>query len=219
MPTWINHFRIADKLLNKICTLDKEYFVIGIIAPDCGMPEGKHGVYKPYTGITHFTKDLEYSKKTDCDFEYVYQNYIKNENDIKKKSFYIAYFIHLLTDCIFAQNVFVPIENSLGDFRMNQALRNQIRSERKNTDFLYLKNNISPSYEMFKRCTEWNEDYPEWYKHNEIAIQMKNIVNYYENAEYKKTDFKYITPKLMDKFVDYTYEIVIKELAARSISL
>lgn len=63
MPTWINHFRIADKLLDKIKLLDKEYFVIGTIAPDCGIPDKYHGVYKPYTGITHFTSELEYSKK------------------------------------------------------------------------------------------------------------------------------------------------------------
>ncbi len=219
MPTWINHFRVADKLLDKIKTLDKEYFVIGTIAPDCGIPDDEHGVYKPYTGITHFTKELEYSKKTDCDYNYVYENYVRNEKDIKKKSFYAAYFIHLLTDCIFAQNIFAPIENTLGDFRINKELRNQIKNERNNTDFLYLKNNISPSYEMFKKCKPWNENYPKWYKNNEIAVQMKNIVNYYENAEYKETNFEYITPQLIDKFVDYTYEIVIKELFKRSIVL
>lgn len=219
MPTWINHFRVADKLLDKIDTLDKEYFIVGTVAPDCGIPDKEHGVYKPYTGITHFTKELEYSKKTDCDYEYVYQKYIKNEKDIKKKSFYIAYFIHLLTDCIFAKNVFAPIENSLGDFRKNKKLREQIKSERNNTDFLYLRNNISPSYEMFKKCEAWSENYPEWYKNNEIAIQMKNIVNYYENTEYKEITFKYITPELMDEFVDYTYKIVIEELSKRHIVL
>ena len=219
MPTWINHFRVTDKLLDKIKTLDIEYFVIGTIAPDCGIPDNEHGVYKPYTGITHFTKELEYSKKTDCNYEYVYQKYIKNENDIKKKSFYTAYFIHLMTDCIFAKNIFAPIENSLGDFRTNKKLRDQIRSERNNTDFLFLKNNNSPSYEIFKKCKEWNESYPEWYKHNEIATQMKNIVNYYENAEYKDIEFEYITPQLMNKFVDYSYENIIMELEKRDIKL
>ena len=219
MPTWINHFRVADKLLGKIKALDMEYFIIGTIAPDCGIPDKEHGVYKPYTGITHFTKELEYSKKTDCDFEYLYQKYIKNESDIKKKSFYIAYFIHLVTDCIFAENVFAPIENNLGDFRINKKLRNQIRKERNNTDFLYLKNNASPSYELLKKCKPWNENYPEWYKNNEIAVQMKNIVNYYENAEYEEMNYEYITPQLMDEFVDYTYKIVVEELSKRGIEL
>lgn len=219
MPTWINHFRIADRLLNRMNILDKEYFVIGTIAPDCGLPDKEHGVYRPYTGITHFTSEIEYSKKTDCDYEFIYQTYIKDECDIKKKSFYIAYFIHLLTDCIFAQNVFAPIENSLGDFRENKQLREQIKSERNNTDFYYLENCTSQSFELFKTCKPWNEKYPEWYEHNEIAIQMKNIVNYYKNAKYKQMDFVYITPQLMDKFVDYTYEIVLDELAKRGIEL
>lgn len=219
MPTWINHFRIADKLLDKITILDREYFVIGTIAPDCGFRDKQHGVYIPYTGITHFTSELIYSKKTDCNYEFIYQNYIKNETDIKKKSFYIAYFIHLLTDCLFAKNVFVPIESSLGDFRKNSKLREQVKREKNNSDFLYLRNNISPSYELFKQCKPWAEKYPEWYKNNEIAKQMKNIVNYYENTKPEMVEYEYITPALLDDFVDYAYELIIQELAKRGIEL
>ena len=35
MPTWANHFRIADKLLPHLKMLNTEYFIIGNIAPDC----------------------------------------------------------------------------------------------------------------------------------------------------------------------------------------
>lgn len=219
MPTWINHFRIADRLFDKITLLDKEYFVIGTIAPDCGIPDEKHGIYVPFTGITHFTSELEYSKKTDCNYELVYHKFIENETDIKKRSFYIAYFIHLITDCVFAQNVFAPIENTLGDFRTNNKLRNQIKEERNNTDFFYLKNNISPSYELFKQCKPWSEDYPEWYQNNEIARQMKNIVRYYNNPNVKSIKYEYITPELMDEFVELTYKIVLEELSKRNIEL
>ena len=87
MPTWANHFRIADKLLPHLKTLNTEYFIIGNIAPDCGIPDSAHGVYMPPTGATHFTKDYYYSKKTDCDYNYIYNTYIKNETDIKKNRF------------------------------------------------------------------------------------------------------------------------------------
>ncbi len=63
MPTWINHFRVADKIIDKIDNIDKQYFAIGTIAPDCGIQVKLHGIYKPPSGVTHFTKEFEYSKK------------------------------------------------------------------------------------------------------------------------------------------------------------
>ena len=66
MPTWINHFIVADKIIDRIKNIDKEYFIIGSIAPDCGKQTAPHGIYNPPTGETHFTKDYEYSRKTDC---------------------------------------------------------------------------------------------------------------------------------------------------------
>ena len=62
MPTWANHFRIADRLLPRLTSLDQAYFIIGNIAPDCGIPDSAHGRYQPPTGATHFTKDYLYSK-------------------------------------------------------------------------------------------------------------------------------------------------------------
>lgn len=63
MPTWVNHFRVADRLIDKLDNIDVAYFVVGTIAPDCGKLDKLHGIYKPYTGITHFTKDIQYSLK------------------------------------------------------------------------------------------------------------------------------------------------------------
>ena len=38
MGTWMSHFRIAEKLLDKIEGLDPEFFAIGNIGPDSGLP-------------------------------------------------------------------------------------------------------------------------------------------------------------------------------------
>ena len=38
MASWAIHFRIADLFLERIPNLNKEYFIIGNIAPDCGVP-------------------------------------------------------------------------------------------------------------------------------------------------------------------------------------
>lgn len=217
MPTWINHFRVADKLINKLDNVDIEYFVIGTIAPDCGLFDKYHGVYKPYTGITHFTKELEYSKKKDCDYNYVYDNYVKNETDIKKRSFYLAYYIHLFEDCVFANNLFAPIEDKYGDFRFNEKLRKQVSKERNNIDFMFLANNESPTFEIFKKCKPFQENYPKWYEHNEIAQQMKNIVDFYSNGEYENFEYEYLSCKIMDDFVELSSKMIEKELKEKGL--
>ncbi len=217
MPTWINHFRVADRLIDKLDNIDAEYFAIGTIAPDCGMLDREHGIYKPYTGVTHFTKEMEYSKKTDCDYEYVYNRYVKNEKDIKKRSFYLAYYIHLFEDCIFAKNLFAPIENQYGDFRYNEAVRRQVARERNNIDFMFIKNNISPTFEIFKGCEPFDESYPDWYAHNEIALQMKNIVRFYSDPNFEDMEYEYLSPKIMNDLVERTVKLLMVELNKKGI--
>ena len=217
MPTWVNHFRVADKLINKLNNIDTQYFVIGTIAPDCGKLDKSHGAYLPYTGVTHFTKDIKYSKKRDCNYNYVYETYVKNETDIKKRSFYLAYYIHLFEDCVFANNIFAPIENEYGDFRCNEDVRKQVTKERNNIDFMFLSENVSPTFELFKKCKPFNVDYPEWYKNNEIAEQMKNIVKFYSNLQYEAIEYKFLSPQIMDSFVELTLKLLDKELKSKGI--
>ena len=140
MPTWANHFRIADRLLPRLTSLDQAYFIIGNIAPDCGIPDSSHCRYQPPTVATHFTKDYLYSKKTDCDYEYIYRTYIEHETDLKKRSFFIGYYVHLYADCYYAKHLFLPIEKKYGDFRENEELRGDVARERNKIDFLYTIN-------------------------------------------------------------------------------
>lgn len=209
MPTWINHFRVADNLLDKINQLNIEYFLIGNIAPDCGIPTGKNGEYVPSTNITHFTvKDI--SNKTDCNYNYIYENYIKNETDIKKRSFFIGYFVHLFTDCEYALDIYLGAEKKYGKFSDNLKLWKAFKTELHNIDELFLKDNYIKSFELFKTYTGFSETYPDWYKNNEITKQMKNIVNFYAHPNPKSMNYKYITPERISDLID---DITIKLLA------
>lgn len=218
MPTWINHFRVADNLLDKINNLDKEYFLIGNIAPDCGIPTGKNGEYIPSTNVTHFTIE-DISNKTDCDYNFIYDNYIKNETDIKKRSFFIGYFVHLFTDCEYALDIYLGAEKKYGKFADNQKLWRNFKKELHNIDNLYISNNISMSFELFKKYKGFNEQYPEWYKNNEIMYQMKNIVNFYSNPRPKKLKYKYITPKAIDNLIESITIRLLSEFKKREIKL
>lgn len=217
MPTWANHFRIADKLLPHLKTLNMEYFIIGNIAPDCGIPDKEHGVYRPPTGATHFTKDYEYSKKTDCDYEYIYRQFVQGERNHKKQSFFIGYYTHLFADCYYANQLFVPIEAKYGDFRQNEALRRQVAAERNNIDFLYFAQNVSPSFERFKTYQGFCEPYPEWYQNHEIARQMQNIVRHYTVNQPKEMAYRYLTPQIMSNFVDEVCQALLEDLTDKGL--
>lgn len=219
MPSWANHFRIADKLLPLINTLDKEYFIIGNIAPDCGIQVKAHGRYEPPTGATHFTSEYDYSKKTDCNYNYIFENFVKGEMDLKKRSFFIGYYVHLFTDCYYANELFVPIERNHGDFRYNEELSKTVKRERNNIDFDFFKNAISPSFELFKSFSPFEETYPEWYKNGEIAAKMKVICDFYERSEPTETEYKYITPKVMTQFVENTVGLVLNDMKQKGIEL
>ena len=212
MPTWANHFRIADKLLPLLTGADTEYFIIGNIAPDCGIPDEGHGVYLPPTGATHFTKEYFYSKKTDCDYPYIFNTFIKDESDRKKRSFFLGYYVHLFTDCYYANRLFLPIEKRYGDFRENETLRQTVAAERNNIDFLYFHKNASPSFALFCTYDGWKEDYPDWYRNGEIARQMKNIVRLYTENRPKEMVYRYLTPRTMDAFGDEVSKAVIADL-------
>lgn len=218
MPTWANHFRVADKLLSNIKKLDTEYFLIGNIAPDCGIPTGINGEYIPSTSITHFTiKDI--SNKTDCDYNFIYENFIKNETDIKKLSFFIGYFVHLYTDCEYAIHIYLPIEKENGCFSDHPLLWKKVKKEIESIDNNYLSNNIIPSFELFKSYNGFNENYPDWYKNNEISKQMKNIVNLYSKPKREKIKHNYITPEQISAFLDDTVTKLFSELNNRNIYL
>jgi hypothetical protein len=53
MATWITHLRIADNLLPLIAGLDEEYFAIGNLAPDSGVPDENWENFEPPPSITH----------------------------------------------------------------------------------------------------------------------------------------------------------------------
>jgi len=218
MPSWANHFRTADKLLDRIDNLNTEYFIIGNIAADCGIPTGNSGEYIPSSAVTHFTAQA-ISNKTDCDYNYIYEHYIKDETDIYKRSFYTGYFVHLFVDCEYAKKIYVVFKDKYGNRTDYPDIRKKFRAEMYAIDCLYLNNKSSQSFEMFCNYNGFSEPYPEWYQNNEISLQMKNIVRYYCGAVPMEMEYQYITPTIMEAFIDCTVNKLLEELKDKNISL
>lgn len=199
MPYWCIHFRVADHLLGRLQNTDETYFLIGNMAPDCGVPT-KDG-YDPPTDVTHFTVSDPYHK-SDCDYLHIYNTYIKKESDFLKKSFFTGYFVHLMTDCLNAEYLIKPIERQYGSLKTegNRAILLAVQAEWKNQDLEFFAQNTSPSYERFCTYKGFDEKYPVWYKKGEITRQMAVISALYQNPKPKKTDYLYTSKQLRDDF-------------------
>lgn len=206
------HFRIADEILKHLNKIDREYFIIGSISPDCGIRQ-KEGGYVPPTEVTHLTKMWN---KSDCDYNYIFENCIKNETDFKKRSFFAGYYAHLMTDCLFSRLVSIPIENKFGLYREHPGLSKLVKREWYDADYKFFAENVSPAFEDFKNYPPFSENYPTIYKHGEIAIQMKNIVEFYKGKKPENVEFYYTNKQIFDSFVEKASEIILEEMHKNS---
>lgn len=205
------HFRIADTILAHLKNIDREYFIIGNIAPDCG--KRVEGGYDPPTEVTHLTKMWN---KCDCDCDYIFENCIKNETDFKKRSFFAGYYTHLLTDRLYSRLISIPIEEKFGLYRENPGLSKLVKREWYDADFRFFAQNKSPAFEEFKKYRAFKEAYPAIYRNGEIGMQMKYIVEFYKNKKPQNVEFFYTDKKNFDRFVDTACKIILEEMHKNS---
>lgn len=207
MATWGLHFRIADEILKCLNKIDREYFIIGNIAPDCGTRV--EGGYDPPTEVTHLTKMWN---KSDCDYNSIFENCIKNETDLRKKSFWAGYFTHLLTDALYSRLISLPVESRFGAYRENPGLSKSVKREWYDADFAFFEKNKSPAFEDFKKYRAFKEDYPSIYKHGEIGKQMKYIVKFYRRKRSENVEFIYTDRQAFDGFMQNACAIILDEM-------
>ena len=211
MATWCIHFRIADEILKHLKNIDREYFIIGSIAPDCG--KRVDGGYEPPTEITHLARMWN---KKDCDYNYILKNCINGEQDFKKRSFFAGYYTHLITDSLFCRLVSLPIEERFGLYRENPGLSRAVKREWYDADYAFLAENSCPAFEDFKGYKKFEEAYPSIYRHGEIGIQMKNIAAFYSGKAPEGVEFYYTDKQSLDSFVDDACKIILDEMRGNS---
>lgn len=214
MALWAIHFRIADHIIDHAGCLDTDYFIIGNIAPDCGIPVA--GGYFPPSEITHRTGGGNY--KGNCDYDSIYRDFIKNETDIKRKSFWIGYFVHYITDCLWVSEIYDALEDKYGPLPIGSALNNKIRKEWSNLDYTYFYENVSASFEKFKMIDSFDEDYPAFYRKGDITSRMKFIKNFYLTKPIKM-NYKYTSMDEVNDFIVHASKVIDDKLREYNIAI
>jgi hypothetical protein len=215
MASWMVHFRISDRLL-EVLDVNKEQFIVGNIGPDCGEPDEDWRVFTPSANITH-GKDTE--DKSGIDSEAFYEAYIKNNMDLTKISFYLGYYVHLVTDILWRSKIALPIEEKYKEyFEKDKNFIWVVKKDWYDLDHKFLRDhNDFRAFRIFDKITSFPNIYLDYYSDLAIEKQIKYISGFYNN-EYEDLDreYQYLTEAEINDFIEETTEVIIKELITKN---
>ncbi|MFD3158759.1 zinc dependent phospholipase C family protein (plasmid) [Haloimpatiens sp. FM7330] len=209
MATWITHLRIAENILNLGFKFDEKAFVVGNIGPDSGVPNEDWSNFDPPKKVTHWQGEDHKIKAVE--FWDKYLNNADIKNDIETYSFYMGYYVHLLTDIEWSK-LFNKKKQTLLYKNGLDKDKNFIWTIKKDwygLDYIYLSKNPNCIFHTcFKNINEV-PDYLDYFPHKAFERQVKYITDFYlgENEETKE-NFIYLTEKEMDNFVEQSTDTI-----------
>ncbi len=176
MATWLAHLRIAELLVNQF-GFDKGTFYAGNIGADCGLPSADG--FQPPKEITHWA-----AHKSECDYMRFKTEYIDNETDPLRLSFYWGYFAHLMTDCLWCSVINSPTKEKFAGLYAadREEFYRLVKRDWYDNDFLFLEQH--PDYPPLKilRDAVLPRDLLPYYKDDNIAVQQRNIYEFYTSG-------------------------------------
>lgn len=218
MATWMSHFRVADYFIKKFKVEERE-FIVGNIGPDCGEPNEDWSRFTPSSHITHWTKN---GYKNEIDSEGFFAKYLLDLNGLNKNqySFYIGYYIHLLTDIEFSKHIAIPKrEKYIEEFKKDENFIWIMKRDWYDIDHLYLKQH--PDFYVFKvfsSIEEFPNEYLEYYSKTAIIRQIKYITNFYRAFNGKlERKYPYLTKEEMDNFLEEACKAIESKLIEKAV--
>ena len=211
MATWIAHLRIAENLISLIEPLDKEYFVIGSIAPDYDIPENVRENLRGIPRDSHFSVSDENTKAIG-DWVF-FRKYIgslnHSDDDLTKFSFLLGYFIHLVTDNLWEIEIGLPTKLRFkSEFEQDPKFLQEVKRDWYGIDFSYIHRNRDSIYwQVFEKC-HYARDYLDFMPQAAILENIKRIRDFYRNKNKVIENWigerpnKYLSEQEMDRFVE-----------------
>lgn len=206
MATWIVHMRIANYFMKKYNILDNSQFLVGNIAPDCGVPSEDWSYYTPSKTITHWER--EDGSMDAADFK---EQYIKEKTD-SKYPFYLGYYFHLLTDIewmkLYERKKQEPV--FIQAAMQDQGIVGKVKRDWYGQDSLYLQTHPEfIFFTMFSKIDTFENIYFEFYPQNAFIRQIKHITEFYLSAEEDPDrEFPFLKTSEMDQFVEQTITLI-----------
>lgn len=217
MASWMVHLRIADALLDKIADIDPTAFVIGNIAPDSGVPNSDWTSFSPPKTITHYQMTLAGQKTHKIDVDRFCAEYFSEQQrkaySKKAYSFFLGYYVHLLTDIAWAENIDRPTRQRYADEAAENkaAFIERMKADWYDLDFRYLQEHPDfRAFGIYERAVDFRNDFMKEFSEDAFDNRRAYICGFYHSDEHGPLyrEYPYLTPERADRFVQETAKAI-----------
>ena len=212
MASWMIHLRIADKLLDKIPDLSPIEFIMGNMAPDSGIPNDDWSAFSPTTAVSHYRVDNGTGKKIIDIHRYVEEFFTPEHQktyDVRQYSFYLGYYVHLLTDMLWSELVAWPVRKKFPDITWDE-----IKEDWYGQDFLYIKNH--PGFRAFRAylgSVGFVNRYLDFFAPDAFDNRREYITSFYlQKQENLDREYLYLTEAEATAFVDQSVSEILSKI-------
>ena len=217
MASWMVHLRIADELLKHISNIDETAFVMGNIAPDSGVPSEDWKEYYPPKQVSHFkTKngdEIFFDLDAYCN-KYFNENLIK-EYSLKEFSFFLGYYVHLLTDVQWTKTVYIDLVTSHPQ-EVSEDKNKLIwaaKGDWYDLDFLYLEQHPDfKAFSIYENAVNYDNSFMDLFSKDAFENRRQYICGFYHSDNHGELhrEYTYLTPEQADQFVITTVQWIIE---------
>lgn len=209
MATWIVHLRVAEKVRQTLGNIDETAYYVGTLAPDSGRMVDAF-TYMPPKDVSHWKREkVSYEQRFSDNAEF-YKKYGENESDIFKKSLYIGYYVHILTDTLFVRDVISPFIEKNGRPFWRENI-DKIRAGWYELDFRFVEANKNyRPLKIISAVTDFPNVYFDYFTADDITERVKYASDLYANCKTDNSiEFLTITPDGMERFIETAVESII----------
>lgn len=227
MATWGSHFRIAENISIKYANLNRKFFAIGNIAPDCGLPNKDWSAFTPPKDISHFTiggvsdfLGMQTDKFILSDVKF-YSKYLKDSEIISSqsdRSFLLGYFIHLITDNLWNYYIMKPLkEKHIRELQKNPNFIWNVKRDWYDLDKIFITEKKDSLFWTDFLEAEYDEDILDFLPREGVQRQLEFIKKFYQisKEDYMRLsnkEFVYLKKKEMDDFIQNSTNVILKVL-------
>lgn len=213
MATWMVHLRIADGIMREIPKLERQEFIMGNIAPDSGVPNDDWSVFTPNTNVSHFKTDGEITVPLFSD-KYMNKELWAGYSE-REKSFFLGYYVHLLTDVLWKENIVDPSIQRFSElFEKDKDAIWKLKEDWYDLDHLFLKKN--PCFRTFleyENAVGFTNTFMEEFAEDALDDRRAYVSNFYrEKHENLEREYPYLNEQEMGLFVGNTIELLTQRL-------
>lgn len=209
MASWIVHLRVAEGLLESLGASRAE-FIVGNIAPDCGVADENGGFFPP-ASVTHWTE----SSKGACEYDRFYEQLMPTAKTDAQRSLLLGYFCHLMTDVLWSRHINAPTKERL--HTLYSTDRDEyyriVKADWYDSDAEFLTRH--KDYHMLNELSAARGcdcSIIPYYGADNVEKQIAFIGEFYKSRVYDGRELVYLTPQQADEFVKSTVSEILSYL-------